>query len=121
MFHSTTAAEFSPASNGSATDYCGNSFYFDDRGSTTLAMVSTGLGTYEYRYNQYYFVPGSCSNHTGTHDVKAHCYYSPGTSTCPKGWGNATDYNAHRPGCYAGSYYPNATPASNTNIYTGSL
>lgn len=43
-----------------------------------------------------------------------------GGEVCPLGWGNYDMFYSYQPGCNRGTYYSNPTPASNTDIYTGS-
>ena len=120
VFHSITTKEQTTASHGSGTSYCGRCFYEKFHGMGKGTLLSTGIGQYERGLNTHN-VESACTAFASDDYRYAHCYDTLRGSSCPKGWKGAESYNNYEPGCYCGTYYPNPTPASNTNIYTGSL
>ena len=121
MFHSTTAAETTIASHGSATNFCRLVFRSYQVSGPGGYYISTGLGKSEFRYGNY-VVNDECFADTANSGWEyARCAHATTSKICPKGWGNQHDYNTLLPGCFEGSYYPHPTPASATDIYTGSL
>lgn len=108
--------EITQASHGTATEYCGLVFSTDKQNETCL--ISTGLGTHTERPTTTP-VASDCQSHGGLTYSYAACYWM-GDKQCPRGWKSYTEYYTFLPGCYAGSYYPNATPTSKTDIITGS-
>ena len=95
-------------------------FYRDWTNGNGFSYISSGLGLYKTVSLSNIPLSASCESANNRYQSAAHCNSYYGFTECPKGWGNAREYLAFRPGCYQGSYYPNATPASNTNIFTGS-
>lgn len=120
VFRNVTAAETTVASHGAATDYCGRAFRTYDYKYAPSSYISIGLGKHK-RVDYVVNVDPSCAAFAPEPITYAHCLYPERQGCCPLGWGTATDYENYRAGCYEGSYYPNPTPASNTDIHTGSL
>lgn len=119
VFHTTSASEHNTASHGEGTAYCGNPIYCRLKDSSYYSQISSGIGTYitiSSRSN----VPSNCRAGSDSSSEWAHCYSPTARSLCPKGWGNRYNYFNYLPGCNFGTYYPNPTPASDTNAYTGS-
>ena len=119
VFHATMTAEITLESHGTGTVYCGRVFYCEHHGSETYYYISTGIGQYGY-VNGPKHVESDCLSVSGNNYFQAHCNANNSRGSCPLGWGNCTSYQNFQTGCYKGTYYPNPTPASNTNIYTGS-
>lgn len=118
VFNSSSAAESTPAGHGKGTAYCGR-IVGRRRVEPIYYTISTGIGTYS-RINAFGEVQPDCLAATVDVHDEAHCDYSLSTNSCPLGWGNRRSYLNFKPGCFAGTYYPNPTPASNTDISTGS-
>ena len=120
VFHLTTATERTPGSHGAGTAYCGRVFYCLWNGSHGgYHYISTGIGEYAF-VESYSSVESECRAYKQGIDDCAYCFYERTSEQCPLGWGNQPDYAAFKPGCYYGTYYPNPTPALNTDIFTGS-
>ena len=117
VFHSTSVVEQSTASHGTGTAYCGRVFYRNN--AQGISYISTGIGSYKSQTGTARVSP-ACVSSDGPYYVYAYCDDTNSTGSCPKGWGNAQTYIAYQPGCSNDTYYPNPTPASNTNVYTGS-
>ena len=107
------------ASHGKGTAYCGKIFK-SYCGVNPLYSKSTGIGGY-FDYDGVGHIDRPCISQTDTNREYAHCYVSRSSGQCPNGWGSYYTFLKYRPGCCNGTYYPNPTPASNTDIYTGSL
>ena len=118
VFHSTTVAEQSPASHGAGTAYCGRVYYCDYAGDDYY-RISTGIGTYETVYG-HSGIHSACLATSDMNRESAHCSASRSSRSCPYNWGTYFSYSQYLPGCCAGTYYPNPTPASDTDVNTGS-
>lgn len=118
VFHSTTVAEQSTASHGEGTAYCGRVFY-QSLEKPGQFKVSTGIGTFRTVSGRS-GVDRACKAGSSNIAELAHCSISQTGGSCPYGWGNYPSYSQYLPGCCDGTYYPNPTPASNTDINTGS-
>ena len=118
VFHSTTAAERTSGSHGAGTAYCGRIFGTYD-GTPPHYVISTGIGRYSTIYESGH-VPSDCVAASHGRYIEGYCDYEATDDCCPLGWGNRKRYFNFEPGCNAGTYYPNPTPASPTNVYTGS-
>ena len=117
VFHSTAATEQTAASHGEGTDYCGRVF-FVYTGRHEYYQLSTGIGEYS-DVDGVSTVPSDCLAYSHYNYDSAACRVYP-NGVCPLGWHNLSAYNSYSPGCSYGTYYPNPTPASNTDLYTGS-
>ena len=117
VFHDTTDAEATTASHGVGTAYCGRVFY--SKPDSEIYFVSTGIGTWASPSGTARISP-DCLSYEVSWNSSAHCDDRNATGSCPHGWGSLRTLMSFTPGCEAGTYYPNPTPASNTNIYTGS-
>ena len=119
VFHSTTAAESTPGSHGEGTDYCGRVVHYEHNSYYTQYWISTGI-------SQTSMVTGTrrvdsaCLGYSISTSDYAHCANGYNNGQCPRGWGNRASYINYQPGCREGTYYPNPTPASLTNVFTGS-
>ena len=121
VFHSTTAAEITELGHGTGTAYCGLVVEsHQPRLGTDYYLLSTGIGQYETVRGRDTPDP-ECKANYSTDVQYACCTMDDYGRLCPRGWGNFGTYENYEPGCYYGTYYPNPTPASNTNAYTGSL
>ena len=119
IFHHTTAAESTPASHGAATTYCGRVFDYNFDGGPIVYGYSTGPGTFDYAEGTRH-VSSDCFAYKGAYSEHARCDTPYICDHCPLDWGNIHTFRAYQPGCYKGSYYPNPTPASNVDLFTGS-
>lgn len=106
-------------SHGVGTEFCGRCVYCNfDRG---YSLISSGIGRTD-EIHGIRRVSSDCVNLDNSTHEGAHCNYTDAVyRTCPKGWGSAHTYNSYQPGCRDGTYYPNPTPASTTDIHTGSM
>ena len=98
-----------------------SSVHIKSQGQAVTIFPQGWLGKSELRYGNY-VVNDECFGGTANSGWEyACCAHATTSKTCPKGWGNQRDYNTFLPGCFEDSYYPHPTPASATDIYTGSL
>lgn len=118
VFNATTAVESSPSSHGIGTDYCG--LVVGNKPTPPIhTTISTGIGTFIWVYDLRAVSPDCLSFSSPEHN-EACCDHPSGDKLCPRGWGNRKYHLNYEPGCFAGTYYPNPTPASKTNRHTGS-
>ena len=112
--------------HGEPTAYCGLVYYCCDLCTSSETSwrydISTGLGRSAIRYNysgSYSFRDVGCSNafHTHSHPSSlyihyyscvAPCAHSGNNPGCPRGWKSYSAYRYYQPGCFSGSYYPDA-------------
>lgn len=121
VFNSTTVAEKTDANYGTATEYCGRVFYsHHPKYGEGYYYISTGLGTSDIIWGAA-TVPAACISAKYDTFTTSYCYDGDCPGHCPQGWGSLAELIANKPGCWSGSYYPNPTPTSNTDLHTGSL
>ena len=118
LFSPNHEEEHSYASHGVGTEYCGRVF-FSDHGRNAHYAKSTGIGTYTGSYGHGYLTSG-CLSRTSSTEEYAYCFFDVELGQCPNGWGNYHSYQNYQPGCYRGTYYPNATQAGFFSLNTGS-
>lgn len=120
VFCCSNTAETTPGGHGVGTAYCGFIVYCYHTQYDDQYLISTGIGTTNRNYESKH-VQSQCQAYSISTSHWAHCCYGGNVGQCPRGWGNYASYLNFEPGCYYGTYYPNPTPASNTNTFTGSL
>ena len=119
VFYNTTANETTPGSHGEGTAYCGRITFCTHPTTGAGYEISTGIGQSD-SVQSFKHVQSSCVGYSTNTSDWAHCRTGYSTDQCPHGWGNFVSYRDFAPGCYNGTYYPNPTPASQTDTFTGS-
>ena len=118
VFNNTITTETTPGSHGEGTAYCGRVFTFTNW-SRPLYRISTGIGDWE-EFDGTKYVALECRTKNISYHQESYCTLSDTSTGCPLEWGSIVSYNSYLPGCLNGTFYPNPTPASNTDLYTGS-
>lgn len=111
--------ESTPASHGEGTDFCGKTFYAYHSSPRIYYRKSTGIGKYITIYDKSHVDYECGGDHTALSEY-AYCSYARARDKCPRGWGDISSYEAYRPGCREGTYYPHPTQSTNTDRNTGS-
>lgn len=117
VFTNTIITETSPGNRGAGTAYCGRIIY--SLPESSHYKISTGIEKFAYGTGVRH-VQNACLAYRTDFSEAAYCDNSAYYGECPLGWGSGYSLSNFEPGCVNGTYYPNPTPASNTNPFTGS-